>query len=53
MPSVLDMFLTWNWQTGAVIFGLSSVAVYSYRSRTSKYRQLPLPPGPPEPPLGE
>ncbi|KAG1852467.1 cytochrome P450 [Suillus subalutaceus] len=47
------MFLTWNWQTGAVICGLLGVAVYSYRSRISKFRQLPLPPGPPDPPLVE
>ncbi|KAG1814023.1 cytochrome P450 [Suillus subaureus] len=46
------MFPPWHWQTGAVIFGLLGVTVYSYRSCTSKSRQLPLPPGPSEPPLG-
>ncbi|KAG2134588.1 cytochrome P450 [Suillus bovinus] len=47
------MFPAWPWQTGAVAFGLLGVIVYSYRSRKSKFHQLPLPPGPSEPPLGQ
>ncbi|KAG1775087.1 cytochrome P450 [Suillus placidus] len=46
------MFPAWHWQIGAAILGLLGVTVYYSRSRTSKSRQLPLPPGPLEPPLG-
>lgn len=49
---MLDMFPVWHWQTGVVIFGLLGVTVYSYRSRTSNSRLLPLPPGPSESPIG-
>ncbi|KAG2361894.1 hypothetical protein BDR07DRAFT_1376907 [Suillus spraguei] len=49
MPFVLDVLSAWNWKTGAIILCLLGVIV---RSRTSKCRQLPLPPGPSEPPLG-
>ncbi|KAG0703473.1 cytochrome P450 [Suillus ampliporus] len=52
MSSMLNMFTAWHWQTGAVVLGLLGVTVYSYRSRTSSTRLLPLPPGPSESPLG-
>ncbi|KIK33988.1 hypothetical protein CY34DRAFT_813222 [Suillus luteus UH-Slu-Lm8-n1] len=41
------------WQTGVVIFGLLGVTLYTYRSRRSKSRQVPLPPGPSVSPLVE
>ncbi|KAG2361895.1 cytochrome P450 [Suillus spraguei] len=43
------MFSLWHWQTGAVILGLVLCVIIC--SRTSKCRQLPLPPGPSDPPL--
>lgn len=51
IPSALDMFSAW--QTGVVIFGLLGVTLYTYRSRRSKSRQVPLPPGPSVSPLVE
>ncbi|KAG2066752.1 cytochrome P450 [Suillus decipiens] len=50
MSSLLDTVSLWHWQTGVVILTLALGVIV--RSRRSKYRQIPLPPGPSESPLG-
>ncbi|KAG2066751.1 cytochrome P450 [Suillus decipiens] len=52
MSSMLHIFSesAWHWQTGAVILSLAVGIIV--RSCTPKYRQIPLPPGPSESPLG-
>ncbi|KAG2354051.1 cytochrome P450 [Suillus spraguei] len=49
---MLDIFCesAWHWQTGIIILGLALGVIF--RSRTSKYRHMPLPPGPSESPFG-